>query len=77
MIFHDDLELDMLTFVEGGKARPLDCTNPSCPPPCGWMNPYPLVGLNHFTVPVAIPFLRTSNDRLRPTQHFLDFNKPA
>jgi hypothetical protein len=20
----------------------------------GWMNPYPLVGLNHFTVPLAI-----------------------
>src|SRR4051812_16191118 len=29
-------------------------TNTSLPPPLGWMNPYPLVGLNHFTVPLAI-----------------------
>src|SRR6516165_11397297 len=29
-------------------------TNTSLPPSCGGMNPYPLVGLNHFTVPVAI-----------------------
>src|ERR1700757_911679 len=31
------------------------CTNTSFPPPPpdGWMKPYPFVGLNHFTVPVA------------------------
>src|SRR6516225_11377458 len=29
-------------------------TNTSLPPPWGWINPYPFVGLNHFTVPVAI-----------------------
>src|SRR6185437_16211071 len=30
-------------------------TNTSFPPPPeGWMNPYPFVGLNHFTVPAAI-----------------------
>src|SRR6195952_1947683 len=30
------------------------CTNTSLPPLLGWMNPKPLVGLNHFTVPLAI-----------------------
>src|SRR5438270_7173091 len=30
------------------------CTNTSLPPVEGWMNPNPLVGLNHFTVPLAI-----------------------
>src|SRR3982074_1070735 len=29
------------------------CTKTSFPPLSGWMNPYPLVGLNHFTVPIA------------------------
>src|ERR1700722_11748093 len=29
-------------------------TNTSLPPSCGMMNPYPLVGLNHLTVPVAM-----------------------
>src|SRR5215467_6803875 len=29
-------------------------TNTSLPPACGWINPSPLVGLNHFTVPRAI-----------------------
>ena len=30
------------------------CTNASREPSLGWMNPYPLLGLNHFTVPVAM-----------------------
>src|SRR3954471_14810592 len=30
------------------------CTNTSLPPVEGWMKPKPLVGLNHFTVPLAI-----------------------
>src|SRR3979411_1793862 len=30
------------------------CTNTSLPPLLGWINPKPLVGLNHFTVPLAI-----------------------
>src|SRR3954452_6600624 len=30
------------------------CTNRSFPPSSGAMNPYPLSGLNHLTVPVAI-----------------------
>src|ERR1700677_4782710 len=29
-------------------------TNTSLPPSCGMMNPYPLVVLNHLTVPVAM-----------------------
>jgi hypothetical protein len=29
------------------------CTKTSLPPLSGWMNPYPFVGLNHFTVPIA------------------------
>src|SRR5262245_45731914 len=29
-------------------------TNASLEPSLGWMNPYPLVGLNHFTVPVGM-----------------------
>src|SRR3984885_14390284 len=30
------------------------CTNTSLPPLLGWINPKPLVGLNHFTIPLAI-----------------------
>jgi hypothetical protein len=29
------------------------CTKTSLPPLSGWINPYPLVALNHFTVPIA------------------------
>src|SRR5688572_13644784 len=29
------------------------CTNTSFEPSSGWMNPKPLVGLNHFTVPIV------------------------
>src|SRR5262249_48942605 len=32
----------------------LICTNTSLPPSSGLMKPYPLSGLNHFTVPVVI-----------------------
>src|SRR5467141_338406 len=28
------------------------CTNTSLPPSSGWINPKPLVALNHFTVPM-------------------------
>src|SRR5689334_13065799 len=28
------------------------CTKTSLPPVLGWINPKPLVGLNHFTVPL-------------------------
>ena len=30
------------------------CTKTSLPPSSGWMKPKPLVGLNHFTVPIAM-----------------------
>jgi len=36
------------------------------PPPEGWINPYPLVGLNHFTVPLAILKLRCWHETIWP-----------
>src|SRR4051812_15634963 len=47
-------------------------TNTSLPPPLGWMNPYPLVGLNHFTVPLAI---HESPQELKQLQT-IGFRKP-
>src|SRR3990167_1287100 len=40
------------------RSTALIWTNTSLPPPSGWMNPNPLVALNHLTVPVAIVSLR-------------------
>src|SRR4029079_15072274 len=42
-----------LSVFKPARSTAEICTNTSLPPPCGWMNPYPLVGLNHFTVPLA------------------------
>src|SRR5438445_11634451 len=54
-----------LSVLKPARSTAEIWTNTSFPPPCGWTKPYPLVGLNHFTVPVAtsgLPLL------LRPEQ---------
>src|ERR1700679_525394 len=41
-------------------------TNTSLPPPPeGWINPYPFVGLNHFTLPVAISISHANQQNTR------------
>src|ERR1700743_3542163 len=40
-------------------------TNTSLPPSCGMMNPYPLVVLNHLTVPVAMSAYSPSRHRAK------------
>src|SRR4029077_14117285 len=50
------------------------CTNTSFDPSSGIMNPYPLVGLNHLTVPRDIPVSPETPDQRRsrrqPPSHF-------
>src|SRR4051812_39332480 len=41
-------------------------TNTSGPPWSGWMKPKPFVGLNHFTVPVAIVITFQMKEFARP-----------
>jgi hypothetical protein len=56
---------DLGALIEAAEACFLDCrdcTKTSLPPLSGWINPNPLVALNHFTVPVAtstLPFETT------------------
>src|SRR5262249_50727488 len=53
-----------LTILAASSAE--ICTKTSFPPSCGAMKPYPLVALNHLTVPVAMAVLTFATRRAVP-----------
>ncbi len=50
------------------------CTKTSLEPSVGWMKPKPLVGLNHFTVPLGMIRLLNS-EATRKTTHLFEHNE--